>query len=142
MVEDNRTRSMADCIFCKIIAKEIPSHIVWENDLFLAFLTIRPVNPGHLLMIPKEHSDSVFSLPDALYQELFEAAKALSTPLQHAMAAARVGMVVEGFGVPHAHLHLVPINGPGELDSTRERDTSPEELEAVVGKIRKEIKKQ
>ena len=130
---------MADCIFCKIIAKEIPSHAVWENDRFLAFLTIRPVNPGHLLMIPKVHADSVFALPAAPYQELFEAAKALSAPLQHAMGSARVGMVVEGFGVPHAHLHLVPINGPRELDSTRERDASPGELEAVAKTIRNEI---
>ncbi len=130
---------MADCIFCKIIAKEIPSHAVWENDRFLAFLTIRPVNPGHLLMIPKVHADSVFALPAARYQELFEAAKALSAPLQHAMGSARVGMVVEGFGVPHAHLHLVPINGPRELDSTRERDASPGELEAVAKTIRNEI---
>jgi histidine triad (HIT) family protein len=133
---------MADCIFCKIIGKEIPSHAVWENDRFLAFLNIRPVNPGHLLIIPKEHIDSVFGMPDALYTELFETAKALSTPLQHAMDSARVGMVIEGFGVPHAHLHLVPINGPHELDSTREKDASPGELAATAEKIKQEIKKQ
>lgn len=133
---------MADCIFCKIIAKEIPAAIVWENDRFLAFLNNRPVNPGHLLIIPKEHIDPVFGMPDALYEELFEAAKALSAPLQNAMDSARVGMVIEGFGVPHAHLHLVPINGPHELDSTREKDASLEERMAVAEKIKKEIKNQ
>ena len=132
---------MADCIFCKIIAREVPSHIVWENDLILAFLTIRPVNPGHLLIIPKEHVDSVFALPRARYEELFGAARALSTPLQHAMGSIRVGMVVEGFGVPHAHLHLVPINGLHELDSKREEDASPEELVKTAEKIKREIEK-
>ena len=130
---------MADCIFCRIIAKEVPSHAVWENDRFLAFLNIRPVNPGHLLIIPKEHIDPVFGMPDALYQELFETAKALSTPLQKAMNSARVGMVIEGFGVSHAHLHLVPINSPHELDSTREKDASPGELSATAERIRHEI---
>lgn len=132
---------MADCIFCKIIAKEIPAHIVWENKTFLAFLDIHPVNPGHLLMIPKEHVENVFDMADGLYQESFGTAKALSAPLQKAMRSARVGMVVEGFGVPHAHLHLVPINGPHELDSSRAKPMAAEELAVIAEKIKAEVEK-
>jgi histidine triad (HIT) family protein len=132
---------MADCIFCKIIAKEIPAAIVWEDEKFLAFLDLHPVNPGHLLIVPKEHSDTIFDMPDNLYQALFNTAKALSAPLQKAMGSVRVGMVVEGFGVPHVHLHLVPINGPHELDSTRAKAMPAEELAAIAEKIKKEIGK-
>ena len=111
---------MADCIFCKIINKEIPAYTVWEDEQFLAILDIRPVNPGHLLIIPKEHIENVFDMPRAVYMnELFETVKALSTPLQQAMSSVQVGMVMEGFGVPHAHLHLMPINHGHELDSSR-----------------------
>ena len=132
---------MADCIFCKIIAKEIPSQAVWENDRFVAILDVRPVNPGHILIISKEHIETVFDMPAGLYEELFNAAKALSTPLQKAMGSVRVGMVVEGFGVPHAHLHLVPINGPHELDSTRAKPMPAEELAEIAAKIKAQIEK-
>lgn len=132
---------MADCIFCKIIAKEIPSYSVWDGERFLAFLDLRPVNPGHLLIIPKEHVESVFDMPDGLYEELFQTAKALSAPLQKAMGSVRVGMVVEGFGVPHAHLHLAPINGPHELDSTRAKPMPAEELAEIAAKIKSEVEK-
>jgi len=130
---------MADCIFCKIIAKQVPKRILWENDHFLAFLDLTPVQPGHLLIIPKEHIETVFDMPDGLYEELFNAAKALSTPLQKAMKSVRVGMVIEGFGVPHTHLHLVPINKSHDLDSGNARPASPEELDAIADKIEKQI---
>jgi histidine triad (HIT) family protein len=132
---------MADCIFCKLIAREIPSYNVWEGERFFAFLDLHPVNPGHLLIVPKEHIENIFDMPDGLYEELFKTAKALSAPLQKAMGSARVGMVVEGFGVPHAHLHLVPINGPHELDSGRAKAVPAEELAAIAEKIKKEIGK-
>ncbi len=132
---------MAECIFCKIAAKEIPSHIVWEDEKFMAFLDLRPVNPGHLLIIPKEHIDVVFDMPDGLYEGIFNTAKALSTPLQSAMGSTRIGMVVEGFGVPHAHIHLVPINGPHELDSSRAKPAAEEKLVETAKKIKAEIEK-
>jgi histidine triad (HIT) family protein len=134
-----RTARMADCIFCKIISKDIPAHIVWEGDHFLAFLDVRPVNPGHLLIIPKEHIENIFDMQDGLYEAMFKTAKALSVPLQKAMNSIRVGMVVEGFGVPHIHLHLVPINGPHELDSTRATPMPDGALAEIAEKIQKEI---
>jgi histidine triad (HIT) family protein len=132
---------MADCIFCKIIAKEIPSYTVWNGDCFLAFLDLRPVNPGHLLLIPKEHIENIFDMPNDLYEEIFNIAKVLSTPLQRAMSSVRVGIVIEGFGVPHVHVHLVPITGPHELDSSRAHAMPAEELAAIAEKIKKEIAK-
>lgn len=132
---------MAECIFCKIVTKEIPSYLVWENDRFMAFLDMRPVDPGHMLIIPKEHIENIFDMPDGLYEEIFNLAKALSTPLQKAMGSVRVGMVVEGFGVPHGHVHLVPINKPHDLDSTRATSMPAEELAAIAEKIKAEVKK-
>ncbi|HUC31073.1 MAG TPA: HIT domain-containing protein [Candidatus Paceibacterota bacterium] len=132
---------MADCIFCKIIQKEIPAYIVWENETLMAFLDMRPVSPGHLLIIPKEHGENIFDMPDSLYKEIFNIARALSTPLQKAMGSARVGMIVEGFGVPHAHLHLVPINKAHDLDSDRAMTMSDDELAAIAEKVKKEIEK-
>jgi histidine triad (HIT) family protein len=132
---------MADCIFCKIIAKDIPSYTVWENDRFMAFLDLHPVNPGHLLIIPKEHIEDIFDMPDGLYEEIFKTAKALSTPLQKAMGSVRVGIVVEGFGVPHVHVHLVPINKPHDLDSTRATAMPADELAKIAEKIKAEVEK-
>ncbi|HEY5221179.1 MAG TPA: HIT family protein [Candidatus Paceibacterota bacterium] len=132
---------MADCIFCKIIEKEIPAGVVWEGDRFMAFLDIRPVNPGHLLIIPKEHIENIFDMPGGLYEEIFNKAKALSTPLRTAMSSVRVGMVIEGFGVPHVHVHLVPINGPHELDSSRAKPMPAEELATIAEKIKAEVEK-
>jgi histidine triad (HIT) family protein len=132
---------MADCIFCSIIAKEIPSYNIWEGERFFAFLDLRPVNPGHLLIIPKQHIENIFDMPDGLYEELFKNAKALSAPLQKAMGSVRVGMVVEGFGVPHVHLHLIPINHPGEIDSSRAHAMPAEELVEIAEKIKKEVEK-
>jgi len=132
---------MAECIFCKIVTKEIPSFVVWEDNRFLAFLDVQPVNPGHLLIIPKEHIENIFDMPDDLYEGIYKTAKALSAPLQSAMSSVRVGMVVEGFGVPHAHLHLVPINNAHELDSSRAKPMPADDLAAIAEKIKKEVEK-
>jgi histidine triad (HIT) family protein len=132
---------MAECLFCKIIAKEIPSYTVWENGTFLTILDIHPVNPGHLLIIPKEHIENIFDMPGGLYEEMFNTAKALSTPLQKAMGSVRIGMVIEGFGIPHAHLHLVPIDHAHELDSSRAKPMPAEKLAAIAEKIKKEVEK-
>ena len=130
---------MSDCIFCKIADKDIPSHIVWENERFVAFADVKPINPGHLLIIPKEHTDLVFDLSDDRYTEIFMIAKTLSVPLQRAMDAKRIGISVEGFGVAHAHVHLVPLNGPNELNPERAREMDEKELEMIAEKIKDQI---
>ena len=129
-----------NCIFCKIGKKEInPERTVWENEDFLAFVDLRPVKDGHLLIIPKDHTDHIFDLDDEKYSEIFQIAKQLSVPLQKAMGSKRVGIVVEGFGIAHCHVHLVPIDKGGELDSKNAHEKDSEELRRVAEKIREAI---
>ena len=104
-----------DCIFCKFVKNEVTCAKVWENDKFIAFLDIMPINPGHLLLIPKIHNEYIFELENELYKDIFQVAKELSFPLKEATSAKRIGLVVEGFGVDHSHIHLVPLHNSHEL---------------------------
>lgn len=105
-----------DCLFCKIIAGEIPCHEVWEDESHLAFLDVHPIREGHVLVIPKKHAPYLFDLDDAAYGDLMRAAKTVATALKAAMGVPRVGVAVEGFAVDHVHVHLAPIDGGGQLD--------------------------
>lgn len=124
------------CVFCGIVRGDQPSRTVWEDRDFIAILTLRPMNPGHTLVIPKVHTDSVFDLGDALYARAFEVTKILAAPLQHATGAARIGIVVEGFSIPHVHIHLVPLHALGDIDPARITEPSDDELTAVADSIR------
>jgi histidine triad (HIT) family protein len=128
------------CIFCRIAQGESPAHVVWQDDLFLAFLDVRPINPGHLLLIPRQHIDYLFELDDALYGPLFARAKDLAAPLRRATGCGRVGVAIEGYGVPHAHIHLVPINGPLELDPNRATLRDEAEQAETAARIRELLK--
>jgi histidine triad (HIT) family protein len=99
---------MDDCIFCKIVRKEIPADIVFEDEKSLAFLDINPVNPGHLLLVPKEHYSYMNETPDELVSHLFTTAKSLMPKLQSAVNADVVVLTVVGTDVPHFHIHLIP----------------------------------
>ena len=129
-----------DCIFCKITDGTIPSKKIWEDDQFLAFLDINPITSGHTLLIPKKHIDNIFDLDAATYSGLFDTAKKISNTITKAMHAKRMGMMVEGFLVPHAHLHLIPLKKASEFSSARAKHVSSEELDFVVEKIRNELK--
>ena len=117
-----------NCLFCKIINKEISSFNVWENNKFLAFLDVNPINPGHILLIPKNHQEEIFDLEDSLYSDIFLTAKKLAGPLKGATKARIVGIAVEGLGVSHVHIHLVPINNGNELNPERAKKASEEDL--------------
>lgn len=130
---------MPECIFCKIAAHEIPANIVSENEHFIVFPDIRPINPGHLLIVPKGHVEAVFDLDDARYPEAFAIAKKLSEPLRRATGAKRIGLAVEGFGVDHAHIHLIPLHGPHELNPDNAKPADPQELEKMAEKIKEQI---
>lgn len=132
---------MDSCIFCKIAKGEIDSAKIYEDDKFFAFLDARPLNPGHTLLLPKEHVDYVFEVDEPLYSELFKTAKKLSKPIQNAVQSKRIGLAIEGFGVPHIHIHLIPINNANEIDPHRAKKATTEELQEVAEKIKKEIKK-
>ncbi|MDQ3750601.1 MAG: HIT family protein [Acidobacteriota bacterium] len=131
---------MNNCIFCKIIKNELPSHKVWENENFLAFLTLGSLNRGHTLLIPKKHIDYVFDLEEPLYADIFQTAKQLSKPLKKAMAAKRIGVIVEGFTVPHVHIHLVPLYNEDEIDPRRVKKMTDIELAETAERISKKIK--
>ncbi len=125
---------MENCIFCKL-AKESELK-VWENDTYTAFLDIHPIQTGHTLVIPKKHTDYVFDIDDAEYCELMLNAKKVAAILKTKFHSKKVGMIVEGFAIPHAHVHLVPINGVNELNPDIARmDVHIEELK----KLSKEI---
>ena len=130
---------MKTCIFCQIIKGVEPAHKIWESADFLAFLSIHPVNPGHVCLIPKTHVDYVFDLEEPLYSEIFQAARRLSEPIKQATSAKRIGIAVEGFTVPHVHVHLVPLFNDSELDPHRHIKQTQEELSEMAARIRKEI---
>jgi histidine triad (HIT) family protein len=130
---------MKPCIFCQIIEGVEPAHKVWEADDFVAFLSIHPCNPGHTCLIPKIHVDYVFDLEEPLYSRIFHAAKQLSEPIKRATNAKRIGVAIEGFSVPHLHLHLVPLYNLAELDPHRHIKQNQEELAEMAAKIRAEL---
>lgn len=124
-----------DCIFCKIAKGEIPCVKIWEDKNYLAFLDMQPVSASHTLLIPKKHTDYLFDINNKEYLELFSKAKDLAILLKSKIKPKRVGLVVEGFGVAHAHVHLIPINNPGDMDSKNAKKASVDELKKVAEKI-------
>lgn len=128
---------MENCIFCKIIKGDIPSVKIWEDRDYLAFLDMRPVAEGHTLLIPKKHDDYIFGIHTKEYTDLFLKAKEIAGLLKLKLQPKRVGIVVEGFGVPHVHVHLIPINRAGEMDSANAKSAKPEDLQKVADKILK-----
>lgn len=127
-------------IFTKIANGEIPCHNIWEDERFFAFLDIHPVQPGMTLIIPKREIDSAFEMEDDEYCAFLRAAKDLVGPIQRAMGVGRVGLVIEGLEVPHAHIKLIPLSKPQDLHAPAQ-DATDAELAAVAEKIRVEIKR-
>jgi len=108
-----------DSIFTKIINKEIPAYIIAENDDFIAFLDVFPLAKGHTLVIPKKQVDYLFDLDDELYNGLFSFAKKIASKVNSAVDCKRVGVAVIGLEVPHAHIHLVPLNTVEDINFSR-----------------------
>jgi histidine triad (HIT) family protein len=125
-----------DCIFCKFVDGSAPAEKIWENEEFLAFLDIRPINDGHTLLIPKDHFEHHYELPDDQLGRLFVAAKQISRSLNEAFRPPRVGVVIEGFGVAHLHVHLIPLYQMGELDVHRDHSTATQTLSSVAERLR------
>src|SRR5476651_254379 len=127
-------------IFSKIIAGEIPAYVVAESIEFLAFLDISPLAEGHVLVIPKKEVDYLFDLDDETYTGLQIFAKIVATGLKKAISCKRIGVAVIGLEVPHAHIHLIPMNSVSDLNFARPKlKFTPEEFEATAQKIREEI---
>ena len=106
---------MENCIFCKIIKKEIDSAIVWENEKFVAILDVNPNTKGMALVLTKEHYDSyIVDMPDGWYSEFMLAAKKVAQLLEKGLRVQRIAIVVEGMGINHAHIKLYPLHGISE----------------------------
>jgi histidine triad (HIT) family protein len=127
-------------IFSKIIAGEIPSFRISENEKFLAFLDIYPLVEGHTLVIPKIEVDNFFDVPDNFLNEIFSFAKPIAKAIERSFDCNRCGIAVIGIEVPHAHMHLVPINSADDVNFTRRKlKLSEEELKEVQKKILKNM---
>ena len=123
-------------IFSKIIAGEIPSYKIAENEKFYAFLDIFPLVEGHTLIVPKTETDNMFDLSDDYLQELLVFARPIAKAIERSFKCNRCGLSVIGLEVPHAHLHLVPINSANDLNFTRGKlKLSEEQLRKAQQKI-------
>ncbi len=123
-------------IFTKIINGEIPCYKVGENDKFLAFLDIQPVVKGHTLIIPKIEIDYYFDLPDDYLSEINLFAKEVARKIKTIVPCTKVGVSVIGLEVPHAHLHLIPMNSVGDMNFTKQRaQLSAEEFQQLAHAI-------
>ena len=123
-------------LFTRIINGEIPCNKILENEDFLAFLDIKPLIAGHTLVIPKKEVDYVFDLEDDLLGKLMIFSKRVALMIKKEIPCKRIGMIVAGLEVPHAHVHLVPINTLGDLSFSKAKPASSDELKAVAEKIR------
>ena len=128
---------MEDSIFTKIIKGEIPCHKVYEDEKVFAMLDIEPLSNGHVLVIPKKQVDLLWDLEQSDYDYLWQITKKIAQKIQAEMKPIRVGVVVEGFGVPHAHIHLVPLYDKNvlQLHHGYPAEISPEELAKIAEKI-------
>jgi histidine triad (HIT) family protein len=124
-------------IFSKIVSGEIPCYKIAETENCLAFLDVFPLVHGHVLVIPKKEIDYIFDVEDDLLTEMHLFAKKIAKAIGKAVPCRRVGVAVIGLEVPHAHIHLVPMNTIGDITFTREKlKPTPQELESVAEKIR------
>jgi histidine triad (HIT) family protein len=124
-------------IFTKIINREIPGHIVAENEEFIAFLDINPLVEGHVLVVPKQETDYIFNLEDELYSRLHLFAKKVAKAIEKSVDCIRIGVAVIGLEVPHVHVHLVPLNSMNDINFNREKlHPSQEELSKIADKIK------
>ena len=128
-------------IFSKIIAGEIPSYRIHEDDRYYAFLDINPLAEGHTLVIPKVETDYLFDLEDDLLADMMVFAKKVAKAIDQTMDCKRVGVAVLGLEVPHAHIHLVPINSLYDIEFSRPKlKFSDEEFRATAAKISAAVK--
>ncbi len=123
-------------IFTRIIRGEIPCEKILEDDRFFAFLDIRPIAPGHTLVIPKAQIDKVFDLSTEDLAGILPFAQRIATALEKAVPCKRIGMLVAGFEVPHAHIHLVPLQEEGDLSFAKAKAATKEELGLVGSAVR------
>lgn len=127
-------------IFTKIVQGEIPSYKIAEDDRYYAFLDIYPLAKGHTLVIPKEEVDDLFDLDDDLLSGMTTFSKKIAKAIEKVIPCARIGVAVLGLEVPHAHIHLIPINSEADISFSRPKlKLSQEEFQDIAARIRKEL---
>jgi len=127
-------------IFTRIIAREIPGHIVAEDENHIAFLDINPLVLGHTLVVPKKEIDYLFDLEDHLFDSLQRFSKKVATGLKKAVPCLRIGVAVVGLEVPHCHIHLIPMNTMDDMNFSRPKlNPSQEDLMSIADNIRNEM---
>ena len=132
--------NMTDCIFCKIAKGEIPSSKVYEDEKTFAFLDIGPVSKGHTLVIPKSEIDYIFDIDDVLLSEMMVFSKKIAKAIKEEIPCNRVGLLVIGDEVPHAHIHLIPFNNVKEMSILSPKlKLTPQEFENISTKISKKV---
>lgn len=131
-------RVMAEnrCIFCRIVEGRASAHVVWQDAYHLAFLDSNPITAGHVLLIPRAHIRWVDELAPEDHARLFACVRTLSPSVATAAGAPHTGIAVEGYGVPHAHVHLVPVRRGGDLDPCRQTPAGDAELGAAAERLR------
>ena len=128
-------------IFSKIIAGEIPSYKIAEDENFFAFLDINPVNWGHTLVVPKKETDYIFDIDDLLLADMMIFAKKVAKAIKQAIPCKKVGVTVLGLEVPHAHIHLVPLTSEGDMNFSKKiSNPDPEKMTEIASKIKDNIK--
>lgn len=128
-------------VFTKIIDGELPGRFVWRDDLCVAFLSINPLNDGHVLVVPREEIDHWIDLDLGTWEHITRVAKAIGSALQRAYQPAKVGMMLAGLEVPHVHIHLVPINDLHDLEFAQaDADPDPDDLDLAADAIREALR--
>ena len=129
-------------IFARIASGEIPSYKVAENDRFFAFLDINPLAKGHVLVIPKQDIDYIFDIEDEMYLDLWLFAMKVAKAIKNVVPCIKVGVAVIGLEVPHAHIHLVPLNTMDDINFSRPKLTFPaEEMKRIAEEIAEAMQK-
>ena len=130
-------------LFTRILRGELPARFVWKDELCAAFLSINPLRPGHVLVVPFEEVDHWLDLPGPLRDHLFAVGQALGRALQEEFQPEKVGLVIVGLEVRHVHLHVMPIWGIDDIDFARaEKNPSPASLDEAAARVRAALKRQ
>lgn len=122
-------------LFTKIIRGEIPSYKIYEDEHTFAFLDINPIQPGHTLIVPKVETDHFFDVAEPHYAKVMQAAQHLAKAIKRATGCERVGVAVQGFEVPHFHVHLLPMWSPRDMDFSRGKKREAAEMKAAQERI-------
>ncbi|MGB2757277.1 MAG: HIT family protein [Acidimicrobiia bacterium] len=126
-------------IFTRIISGELPGVFVWSDETCVAFLSIAPLSPGHVLVVPREEIEHWIDLDPEITQHLITVAQEIGLALDAVYEPEKVGLMIAGLEVPHVHIHVLPINGVSDMDFANAKETTPDELEYEAERIREEL---